>query len=217
MRQNVRPLELIEKLRRLVGLASRPPVADAAALADFLAEETAYVAQRTVLEYCRARTGLNWDKLFQEAPFLASFEVCRWDAYGLMLGDVAELALIQLRRADLAEPASLVPGLLAACRGALLRHPVPAHQASWDQALDRIAEHLARVLLAEPHPVHLVGIASANQVFDWLPIHPDLRRHDRDMFRNSVRFALLRVHDDMTRRFDRPALAAALAAVPPGG
>ncbi|MGH6919609.1 MAG: hypothetical protein ACREJ0_18105, partial [Geminicoccaceae bacterium] len=83
-------------------------------LADFLAAQTAYVAQRTVLEYCRARAGLNWDKLFREQAFVDSLEVCRWEAYAEMLAEVAELVLILLRRQSAADPQAYLPGLAAA-------------------------------------------------------------------------------------------------------
>ena len=65
-------------------------------------------------------------------------------------------------------------------------------------------------MLAAPRAVHLVGFGAADAIFARLPIHPDLRPQDREMFRNSVRFALCRVFDEMTRRLDVPALAHAL-------
>ena len=184
-------------------------------LADFLAAQAAYVSQRTVLEYCRARTGLNWDKLFQEEPFLQSFEICRWDAYAILLPEMAELALIQMRREGTADPQSYLPGLLEAANSALLRHPVPAHRSSWTEGLAAIERHLARALLAEPRPVHMMGSDASDAIFDRLPIHASLRREDREMFFNSLRFALCRAFGDMSRRLDVLALEGALGE--PGG
>jgi hypothetical protein len=181
-------------------------------LADFLAAQTAYVAQRSVIEYCRARTGLNWDKLFLEPLFLERLEVCRWEAYGIVLAEVAELGLIRLRRDSAADPETYLPGLVAAAHAALLRHPVPDHRTSWADAADAIERHLARALLAAPRPVHLLGLHSADAIFDLLPIHADLRPEDREMFQNSVRFAMCGTFDAMARCFDVPALEASLLA-----
>jgi hypothetical protein len=197
-------------LRRLLIRKGRPPVATLAELADFLAAQTAYVSQRTVLEYCRARTGFNWDKLYREQAFVDSLEICRWEAYAEVLAEVAELALILLRRQSPGDPQAYLPGLAGAAGAALLRHPVPGHRPSWDAASAAIEQHLAQSLLAAPRAVHLAGFGAADAVFAHLPIHPDLRREDREMFRNSVRFALCRVFDEMTRRLDVPALAQAL-------
>jgi hypothetical protein len=197
-------------LRRLLTRKRRPPVATLDGLADFLAAQTAYVSQRTVLEYCRARTGLNWDKLYREQAFVDSLEVCRWEAYAEVLGEVAELALILLRRQSPVDPQVYLPDMAAAVGAALRRHPVPGHRTSWDAASAAIEQHLAQSLLAAPRAVHLAGVGAADAIFAYLPIHPDLRREDREMFRNSVRFALCRVFDEMTRRLDVPALAQSL-------
>jgi hypothetical protein len=197
-------------LRRLLTRNRQPPVASLDELADFLAAQTAYVSQRTVLEYCRARTGLNWDKLYREQAFVDSLEVCRWEAYAEVLAEVTELALIVLRRQSPVEPQLYLTGLASAAHAALLRHPVPGHRTSWDAASAAIEQHLAQALLAAPRAVHLAGFGAADVIFAHLPIHPDLRREDREMFRNSVRFALCRVFDEMTRRLDVPALAQAL-------
>jgi hypothetical protein len=197
-------------LRRLLTRKSRPPVATLAELADFLAAQTAYVSQRTVLEYCRARSGLNWDKLYREQAFVDSLEVCRWEAYAEVLAEVAELALILLRRQSPVDPQVYLPDMAAAVGAALRRHPVPGHRTSWDAAAAAIEQHLAQSLLAAPRAVHLAGFGAADVIFAYLPIHPDLRREDREMFRNSVRFALCRVFDEMTRRLDVPALAQSL-------
>ena len=97
-------------------------------------------------------------------------------------------------------------GVAAAARAALLRYPVPGHRTSWAWASDLVEQHLAQALLAAPRAVHLAGIGAADAIYAQLPIHATLRPQDREMFRNSVRFALCRVFDEMTRRFDVPAL-----------
>jgi hypothetical protein len=187
-------------------------VATGPELADFVAAQTAYVAQRSVIEYCRARTGLNWEKLSLEPAFLDRLEVCRWEAYAIVLAEVAELAMIRLRRDGAAVPQAYLPGLVAVAQAALLRHPVPSHRTDWGDAAAAIERHLARAALAVPRPVHLVGIGSADAIFDLLPIHADLRPQDREMFRNSVRFAICGAYDAMSRCFQGPALEAALLA-----
>jgi hypothetical protein len=212
MRHDVRLAQAFAALRRLLGSRRWAPVTTGEELADFLAAQSAYVAQRSVIEYCKARTGFNWEKLSLEQSFLDRLEVCRWEAYAIILSDVAELALIRLRRDGAAAPEAYLPGLVAAARSALLRHPVPNHRTSWTDAVDAIERHLARVVLAAPRPVHLLGLQSADAMFDLLPIHASLRPEDREMFRNSVRFAICGASDAMSRYFQVPALEASLLA-----
>ena len=185
MRHDVRLFDAITALRRLLTRKSLPPVATLDELADFLAAQTAYVAQRTVLQYCRARTGLNCDELFHEQEFLDGLEVCRWEAYAALLADVAELVLILLRRQSPADPHSYLPGMAEAAGAALRRHPCRVTERAGTRASAAIEQHLARSLIAAPRAVHLVGFGSADAIFGHLPIHPDLRRGDREMFRNS--------------------------------
>ena len=135
-------------LRRLLRRRKSPPVTTADGLADFLSAQTAYVAQRTVIEYCRARAGLNWDKLFAERSFLERLEVCRWEGYAVVLAELAELALIRLRRDGAADPQAYLPALVQSAHAALLRHPVPSHRASWSDAADAIEQHLAHLARA---------------------------------------------------------------------
>jgi hypothetical protein len=212
MRHVVRVERALSALRRLLGLRRSPPVTTAGGLAECLAAHTAYVSQRTVIEYCRARTGVNWDKLIAEPLFFERLEACRWEAYGVVLAEVAELALIRLRRDGADDAEVYLPALVQAAHAALLRHPVPGHRTSWSDAADAVEHHLARALLAAPRPVHLIGVHAADVIFDLLPIHPDLRREDREMFRNSLRFAICGVSDAMARQFDLGALAPALIA-----
>jgi hypothetical protein len=212
MRHDVRLAQAFAALRRLLGSRRWAPVTTGEELADFLAAQTAYVAQRSVIEYCKARTGLNWEKLSLEQSFLERLEVCRWEAYAIVLAEVAELALIRLRRDGAATPEAYLPGLVAAARAALLRHPVPSHRTSWTDAADALERHLARAVLAAPRPVHLLGVQSADAIFDLLPIHASLRPEDREMFQNSVRFAICGAFDAMSRCFEVPALEASLLA-----
>jgi hypothetical protein len=213
MRHDVRLAQaLFAGLRRLLGSRRWAPVTTGAELADFLAAQTAYVSQKSVIEYCRARTGLNWEKLSLEQAFLDRLEVCRWEAYAIVLAEVAELALIRLRRDGTAAPDAYLPGLVAAARAALLRHPLPNHRSSWADASSAIEQHLARAVLAAPRPVHLIGLQSADAIFNLLPIHASLRPEDREMFRNSVRFAICGAFDAMSRYFQVPALEASLLA-----
>jgi hypothetical protein len=212
MRHDVRLAQALAALRRHLSRRRWPSVTAGPELADFFAAQTAYVAQRSVIEYCRARAGLNWDKLFSEQLFLERLEVCRWEAYAVVLAELAELALTRLRRDGTADPETYLPALAAAAQAALLRHPVPGHRTSWADAADAIERHLARALLAAPRPVHLLGVHSADTIFDLLPIHAELRPEDREMFQNSVRFAICGVSEVMARCFDLPALEASLQA-----
>jgi hypothetical protein len=204
---------MIGLLQRLA--AGRPRAATAAGLADFLAGRAAFVSQKSTFDYCRARAGIGWAQLFREDEFGRALELCRWEAYAAVLADVGEVALVYLRRQGAG--AAVAPGLGEVLRSALLRHPVPAHRTGWDDAVDDAQARLYRALLADPRDVHRIGRKSGGRVFEVLPIHTNLKAHDRVMVVNNVRFLLCRVYADMERELDGPALVRLLSASPGGG
>ena len=89
---------------------------------------------------------------------------------------------------------------------------MPAHRTSWDDAVESAAARLHRALLAAPREVHRIGRKSGGVVFEVLPIHTNLKAHDRVMVVNNVRFLLCRVYADMERELDGPALVRLLSA-----
>src|SRR6266705_3227916 len=68
-----------------------PPIATADALVDFIDQNAAFLVQKGIYEYSRARAGHYSKVLFAEAAFQQSVERSRWQAYPLGLAMVAEL------------------------------------------------------------------------------------------------------------------------------
>ena len=199
---------MIGVLRRLTG--RHPRVATPEGLADFLAARAAFVSQKSSLDYCRARAGLSWAQLFREDEFGRAMERCRWEAYAAVLADVGEVALIYLRHRGGCEGPRLASALGEVVRAALVRHPVPSHRTGWDDTVEAARVRLHRSLLAPPRPVHRLGRTSGRRVFEVLPIHTNLKAHDREMVVNNIRFLLCRVYADMEALLDGPALGRAL-------
>lgn len=184
-----------------------PRIVDRAGLADAFAAKTAFVSQKCTMEYCRARAGLNWSKLFKENEFKTAMDHCRWEAYAAVLGDVAEVVEILLRRSNW--PHEALPAYLAeAARGALTRHDVPAIRKGLRAEVNAIESRLSRALLGPPQEVHRVALVNAKRVFDALPIHTSLRLNDYELVQNSLRFLLCRVCEDLEHEMDIDALAA---------
>src|SRR4029453_15042093 len=71
---------------------SKPPIRDAAAVGTFVDENAAFLMQKGLYEYSRARAGHYAKVLFREPEFLAAVEVSRWRAYPLGLAMVGEMA-----------------------------------------------------------------------------------------------------------------------------
>ena len=69
----------------------RPQIRDLAGLADFIDQHAAFLVQKGIYEYSRARAGHYAKVLFREQGFQLAVEQSRWRAYPLGLLMVAEL------------------------------------------------------------------------------------------------------------------------------
>src|SRR5262245_49889591 len=83
---------ILERLLGFLGFfRAPPPIRDAQALADFIDQHAAFLMQKGIYEYSRARAGHYAKVLFRESGFQAAVEQSRWRAYPLGLAMVAEL------------------------------------------------------------------------------------------------------------------------------
>lgn len=165
------------------------------ALADFLESRSAYLVQKSITEYTQARANMMFSVLLGEKGFKAAYESARWTSYPAGLAMVAEVLAGALRQ-QLSMPAERAEGLLlnaVATVVAKMKNGGPADGPDWERAKEDAAKALALSRLAQPRPAHLVARDRAREVFDSLPLHAALRKHDFDMFSNTLAFHLTEV------------------------
>ena len=190
------------------------PVLSRKELAEFLTAEAAFLAQKSTIEYCRARAGLQWQKLFGEAAFNEALERCRWEAFALVLGDMIVLTEGRLRTGWGGRGLDLADTLSKLYDQILNSHPMPPHRVDWLDRIDALRQRIARAQLAAPARTEEIAGVSGRAIFDLLPIHPRLRGHDRLMIFNHIRFGMLTFAERFDRRVHARAVTAALMDVP---
>ena len=104
----------------------RPPIGDMPALAAFIDENAAFLTQKGIYEYSRARAGHYAKVLFSESGFQEAVENARWRAYPLGLAMVAELVEGVLRSHGGAERQAVLDALAAMVLAVFDRYAVPA-------------------------------------------------------------------------------------------
>src|SRR6188508_3317472 len=102
-----------------------PPICDVPALAEFIDGNAAFVAQKGIYEYSRARAGHYSKVLFGEPEFHAAVEESRWRAYPLGLAMVSEMVEGVLR-AGAEDRAAALDALGALVLEVFDRYPKPA-------------------------------------------------------------------------------------------
>lgn len=202
-------------LRRTLEFFFPPAVASRAELSAFATGEASYLAQKTVIGYCRVKTLYDYDKLLTEPAFRDALEVCRWEAYAAALGDILVLIEGWLRPSDPAARRALADAI-AALYPALLDESHPSHRSDWRDRHEAFASRFAQARQAEPaQPYHVVE-ETAKLIHELVPIHDRLKRNDREVIVGDLRLHILAMHSAMQKRFRRDTLVKALLQGPAG-
>jgi hypothetical protein len=188
--------------RRLQSRLRPAPLDTADALKKFLEERAAFIAQKCAIDYCRGKTGLASYALFTEQPFLKALDVCRWETFVTVLGDLLIVAEGYLRpHVAAGQQARLLEALSGLYLAVLTSLPLPAHRThGWDDTKESFSARLRAASLAAPRTALDVADHSARRLFDTLPIHISMRELDKEPVYGSVRFRMIAVSQEMQRR-----------------
>jgi hypothetical protein len=205
----------LTRLWRRLHERHRPaPIATADALKTFVEERAALIAQKCAVDYCRGKTGLASYALFTEEPFLKALDICRWETFVTVLGDLLIIAEGHLRaHAAVEQHAHLREALLALYSAVLAPLSAPAHRPDgWGDAIAAFTLRLNTAGLGTPKRALDVADHSAKRLFDTLPIHASMRALDEEVVYGAVRFRMIAVSQEMHRRMHAADLVGQLLA-----
>jgi hypothetical protein len=193
----------------------RPALRDAASLADFLDQQAAFLAQRGIYEYSRARAGPHGNTLLREPIFQAAVEKSRWEAYPLALAMVGEMAEGVLRPHAGAAADAIRSGITAQALAVFDRYPAPPSlgEDAWRAARAALVQRLQGIAMHPPKPVKDIIEPFAEPYLNLMPIHEKLRGRDFPALRNYLKVALINMHEEFLRRAEVAALVSDLARI----
>lgn len=182
--------------------SGRRPVRDERELADFIDGNAAFLIQKAIYEYSRARAGHYSKVLFAEEGFQKAVEVSRWQAFPLGLVMVAEV-VDGVLRSNNAGPHD-ADALVAIVLSVFDRYKAPEALGveKWQELRADLERRLRQISL---HPVKRamdVPEQYAALYFDLMPIHEKLRGRDFDTTKNYLMVALCNIHDELTKRIE---------------
>ncbi|MFM2147717.1 MAG: hypothetical protein RLZZ187_23 [Pseudomonadota bacterium] len=199
---------MIERLGRLF---RRPRSGAPGEFQTFLDRQAAFVAQKTVLDYCRVKAGLRERQMFANPEFQAALVHCRWQTFAGAVQDVTALAEAWLRPHAAGREAQLAAALAAVGARILADAPVPPEEAdSLTGAAAALERHLSDLQDAPPRSADRLPLLAEAPLLATLPIHPDQRIGETPAIRGALRFHIVTTQQEMERAFDAPALAANL-------
>ena len=181
-----------------------PAIREAAALADFIDGNAAFLIQKGMYEYSRARAGHYAKVLMSEPEFLrrsrsragrdfrsASPWSARWSK-----------ACCMPRSATTAAPGSMRCARWCCRCSTAIRCRRRSAASAWEEARSSSARRLDQVGLHPPKFVKDIPVPLAEAYFDMMPIHEKLRAPDFPPSRNYLRVSLINIHDAADRRLD---------------
>jgi hypothetical protein len=200
-------MKLFEKLFR-----PRPPIRDREALADFIDAQSAFIVQKGIFEYSRARAGHYAKVLFAEEGFAQSVEHARWQAFPLGLSMVGEMIDGVLGSQTGMQRREILDQLIIVVLSVFDRYPIPPSigDEAWLEARRDLARRLDLVGGRAPKRVMDIPEPLAESYFAMMPIHEKLRGRDFETTRNYLRVSLCNIHDELVDRIDAAAVIGAL-------
>jgi hypothetical protein len=190
-----------------------PPIRDVAALAEFIDGNAAFLVQKGIYEYARARAGHYSKVLLAEEGFLKAVEQARWQAYPLGLAMVGEMAEGLLRPSAGDDRRALVDTIGAVVLDVFDSYPlpsVPGGRVAWQDRRVELARRLNLIGAHARKPVKDIPEPYVQAYFDLMPIYERLRAPDFQAIRNYLRVGLINIHDVLSDRLDVPAVLADL-------
>ena len=184
------------------------------ALADFIDGNAAFLVQKGIYEYSRARAGHYSKILFAEDDFQQAVEHARWQAYPLGLAMVAEVAEGLLRAGDDDDRQRQLEALRALVLSVFDRGPAPAAigEPAWAELRAALARRLQLIGLHPPKRAIDIPEQFVQSYFDLMPIHEKLRRAEFPTTRSYLRVTLCNIHDELSKRLNAQALVGMLCA-----
>ena len=191
----------ISRFRRL------SPVADQAALKDFINTRASFVAQTSLYGYLRTRTGMRYPELFDDDPFIVSINIAKWQIWLACLSDLAVYAgglLMQHPQAS----SKVVSNLMQEVVNEILEETGIPEEAG-DKFVNN-ADHVRhRIVMTNWHSVtddEGPFSHSPAALVEWAPIVDELKQMDEDIVINSVRFRWQKVRQDLRDALDASAV-----------
>jgi hypothetical protein len=185
------------------------PIDSVAALEDFVATRSAYLAQKTLYGYVKTRMGIRYPAMFEDKNIIASLNIAKLHVFAACLSDLTIYAVATALH-GLAVGNDDRQEMARRCYAAGLREIIPDVPAEFS-VQDHIGEFDHR--LAETdwqrgalQPENFTR--SPRALFRWAPIEDKLKNFDSEIIENSVKYAWRDIREQFHKRIDGGAVGA---------
>ncbi|ARQ00010.1 hypothetical protein [Pseudorhodoplanes sinuspersici] len=190
---------LLDFLRR-----SKPPIKDVGQLGDFIDEQSAFLVQKGIYDYTRARSGHFAKVMLTDKGFQNALDRSRWRAYPLGLAMVGETVEGMLAVHSMEDRRATLDPLIKLVLSVFDRYPKPAAVSDdeWEQARADLALHLQRLSTHPPKRVIDIPEPFAERYFAMMPFDKPFLTPDAPTARSFMQLQLVTVQEELLKRMD---------------
>jgi hypothetical protein len=186
----------------------KPAIQTPDQLADFIDEQAAFLVQKGIYDYARARSGPYSKVMLADPGFQSALDRSRWGAFPLGLAMVGETVETVLAPHAGGNRRSALDPLISLVLSVQDRYPRPAALSDEEWATGRadLALHLERLSTHPPKRVIDIPVPFAERYFEMMPFDKPFLTPDAPTARGFMQLQLVKMQEELMNRMDADAM-----------
>jgi hypothetical protein len=182
----------------------QPPIRDTGALATFIDEHAAFLVQKGIYDYARARSGHFAKVMLADEGFQQALNRARWRAYPLGLAMVGEMVETVLGPQSGGDRRAVLDPLIQLVLSVYDRYPTPAALTAeqWSEGREGLALHLERLSTHPPKRVIDIPVPFSDRYFAMMPFDKPFLTPDAPTARSFLQLKLVSMQEELLKRMD---------------
>ncbi|WP_422368477.1 hypothetical protein [Pelagibius sp.] len=211
---------LPELVARLTIRRDSGPIDSVDGVCSFVSTRAAFIAQKSLYGYLKARMGTRYPSMFEDDVLIASIDIAKINIYVACLSDLSVYAAIRSLQAEAVDDKVYRDLALRCLKRGLADNAEQARNIEAFSVSDSLADFEKRLAFVDWYsdlPVRHLFTASPAALYKWAPIAPNLKREDKEIVENSIKFAWRDVRAQFEKRIDSSRVAGDLSSFRPSG
>jgi hypothetical protein len=194
-------------------LRRKPRIDTEQQLADFMDEQAAFLVQKGIYDYSRARSGHFSKVMLADKGFQSALNRARWRAFPLGLAMIGETVETVLAAHAGGNRRSALDPLIKIVLSVYDRYPRPAEltDEEWAAGRAELALHLERLSTHPPKRVIDIPVPFAERYFAMMPFDKPLLTPDAPTARAFMQLQLVKMQEELIDRMDADAMVKLLS------
>lgn len=182
----------------------KPAIRTPQELTDFIDAQAAFLVQKGIYDYARARSGHYSKVMLADEGFQRALDRARWRAFPLGLAMVGETVEATLAPQAGGDRRSEIDPLIKLILSVYDRYPRPAAltEEEWTAGRADLTQHMERLSTHPPKRIIDIPVPFAERYFAMMPFDKPFLTLDAPTARGFMQLQLIKVQDELLQRMD---------------